>query len=118
MFNGEINPTSTSFVLDGPDMPDLRWQYADEALGMRKRAYKADEWSGIEWRGIVMFLPNRRGYIAGFTEGLYSNVDYDIYDNIRDASIAADNLARAACERDIEFQAMVEEECQNEVEEL
>ncbi len=109
MLDGEINPTSTSFTLDGPDMPDLRWQYADEALGVRKRAYKSDDCSGIEWRGIVMVLPNRRGYIAGFTEGLYSSVDYDIYDNIRDASIAADGLALAVCERDIEFQQWVEE---------
>ena len=27
-----VNPTSRSFELDGPDMPDLAWLYADERI--------------------------------------------------------------------------------------
>jgi hypothetical protein len=35
-----VNPTSRSFELDGPDMPDLAWLYADEHLGGRRRVYR------------------------------------------------------------------------------
>jgi hypothetical protein len=45
-----VNPTSRSFELDGPDMPDLAWLYADERLGGRRRVYRADDWSGTEFR--------------------------------------------------------------------
>ena len=110
------NPTSRSFELDGPDMPDLAWLYADERLGGRRRVYRADDWSGTEFRGIVMILPNRRGYIAGWTDSLYAEVDYDIYDSLHDAAIAGDNLALSACEKEIEFQ--LNWEVENEVEEV
>ncbi len=110
------NPTSRSFELDGPNMPDLAWLYADERLGARKRGYRADDWSGTEFRGIVMILPNRRGYIAGWTDSVYAEVDYDIYDSLHDAAIAGDNLALSACEREVEFQSIWEME--NEIEEV
>lgn len=111
-----VNPTSTSFTLGSPDMPALKWQYADEHLGVRKRVYKADDWSGAEFRGIVMILPNRRGYIAGWTDSLYANVDYEIFDNMHDAAVCADDTALLACEREIEFQQNQEQE--DEIEEV
>ena len=109
----EINPSSTGFTMNGHDMPALKWQYADEYL-YRKRAYKADDWSGLEFRGIVMILPNRRGYLAGWTDTNYGTVDYEIYDNMHDAAICADDMALSACEREIEFQ----EEQRHETEEM
>jgi hypothetical protein len=114
--NLEVNPRSTGFMMNGPDMPELKWQYADEHFGVRKRAYKADDWSGLEFRGIVMILPNRRGYLAGWTDTEYGTVDYDIFDNMHDAAIYADDLALSACEREIYFQQQQEQE--DETEEL
>lgn len=108
--NLEVNPTSTGFMMNGPDMPALGWVYADEHFGVRKRAYKADEWSGLEFRGIVMILPNRRGYLAGWTDTSYGTVDYDIFDNMHDAAVCADDMALSACEREIEFQQEQEDE--------
>jgi hypothetical protein len=89
---------------------------ADERLGGRRRVYRADDWSGTEFRGIVMILPNRRGYIAGWTDSVHAEVDYDIYDSLHDAAIAGDNLALSACEKEIEFQ--LNWEVENEVEEV
>lgn len=109
--------TSRNFTFKGPDMPELKWLYADEHLGVRKRAYKADDWSGYEFRGIAMLLPNRRGYISGWTDGQYGEVDYHIHDNLYDAAIDADQQAQSACEREIEFQQQWEME-QDEAEGL
>jgi hypothetical protein len=114
MVSPDINPTGTTFHMSEQSMPDLPWRYADEILGVRKRAYKADYWSGLEFRGIVMTLPHRRGFIAGWTDTEYCRVDYDIFDNEHDAAVTADDMALSACEWEIEFQ----EGHQDETEEM
>jgi len=100
-----VNPSYTGFPWADPRLPVLEWDYADAFLRGGKRAYHADDWSGLEFRGIVLVLPNRRGFLAGYTDGVWARVDYDIYDDSRDAAVCADQMAMNACEREIEYQA-------------
>lgn len=100
-----VNPSYTGFSWADPWLPVLEWSYADTFLRGGKRAYRADDWSGTEFRGIVLVLPNRRGFLAGYTDDVWARVDYDIYDDSRDAAVCADQMAMNACEREIEYQA-------------
>jgi hypothetical protein len=100
-----VNPLYMSFDWEKSDIPDLEWSYCDAVLAMHKRAYRADDWSGLEFRGIVLVLPNRRGFLGGYTDGVWARVDYDIFQDQRDAAICADDMALTACEREVEYQA-------------
>lgn len=69
------------------------------------------ETTGNTWRagedsfqGIVLRLPHGRGFLAGWTmgEGTASSLDYEIYEDIDDATRAADSLAESAADRQAE----------------
>jgi len=59
-----------------------------------------------------MRLPHNRGFLAGWSigEGMISEIEYTIYDDERDAALAADSIAEEVAEREREFQESQEED--------
>lgn len=100
---------SIFFYLDSDGMPDLRWMWADEVSGVRisHKGWYCDDCCDEKTRGIVMRLPNKRGFIAGWSmgEGMASSVDYYVFDNERDAAFGADSMAENVADREREYQA-------------
>ena len=62
-----------------------------------------------------MRLPHNRGFLIGWSmgEGMISEIEYAIYDNGREAALAADSLAEETAEKEREFQESQEEDEDN-----
>jgi len=88
-------------------MPDLRWKWCDEIVDrINHKGWYSDDYQEGTIRGIVMRLPNNRGFIAGWSygEGMFSSVDYDVFLDESDAAYCADSMAENAAEREREYQ--------------
>lgn len=105
------------FYLDSDGMPGLRWQWCDEVKGasIRHKGWFTSEggWDGETARGIVFRLPHGRGFLAGYSlgEGMCGSLEYDIYPDEVDAAYAADSYAENVAEREREYQAEQEADC-------
>lgn len=90
--------------LNGNFQPGLRWQWADEVecVSINHTGWWIDSYESDKFRGMVFRLPNRRGFLAGYSMGpeMASWIYYDeIYVTPQDAARAADELARYDAER-------------------
>jgi hypothetical protein len=97
------------FYLGSDFMPGLRWDWADEVAprSVKHQGWYIDASQPDETlRGLVMRLPHGRGFLAGwsFGEGMASDISTDIYSDIKEAAIAADDAARDAAERERDYQ--------------
>lgn len=106
----------TSFYLDSDFMPNLRWQWCDDVCkSIRHTGWFPTEYGdGDKIRGIVMRLPQGRGFLAGWSmgEGMASYVESSMYESEQDAARAADSLAEDVAEKEREYRerAQAEEE--------
>lgn len=112
---------SIGFYLDSDGMPDLRWKWCDEVDGCRvdHTGWYSDEYGDSEKiRGIVLRLPNNRGFLAGWSmgEGMASTVEYSIYDDEVDAAYAADSIAESTAESERDYQESERERIEAEEE--
>ena len=108
-----VKASGTSFYLESDFMPDLRWKWCDEAYSrIRHKGWFCDNYQEETIRGLVMRLPNNRGFIAGWSmgKGMSSYVDYDVFLDEVDAAQCADSMAENAAEREREYQAKWEVE--------
>ena len=108
-----INGSGTTFYLESDFMPDLRWKWCDEIVSrINHKGWYSDEWQEYTIRGLVMRLPNNRGFLAGWSmgKGMISFVDYDVFLDEVDAAQCADSMAENAAEREREYQAKWEAE--------
>lgn len=92
------NRDSYSFYLGSDFAPGLRWEWADDvSSSIRHNGWYTDkDGGGDKIRGIVMRLPQNRGFLAGYSMGerMISSVDTStVYENIKDAAHAADSDA-------------------------
>ena len=84
------------------------WQWCDDVAHTRIHHtgwfFEADCFEKI--RGLVAALPNRRGFLAGWSMGvdMSSELDYEIHDCAEDAAHAADAMAEAASDRQREHE--------------
>lgn len=112
---------SIDFYLDSDGMPDLRWKWCDEVDGCHvdHTGWYTDEY-GDSWkiRGIVLRLPNNRGFLAGCSmgRGMASTVEYQIYDDEVDAAYAADSIAESTAESERDYQESERERIEAEEE--
>ena len=105
--------SGTTFYLESDFMPDLRWKWCDEACTrIRHKGWFCDNYQEETIRGLVMRLPNNRGFLAGWSmgKGMSSYVDYDVFLDEVDAAQCADSMAENAAEREREYQAKWEVE--------
>jgi len=105
--------SGTTFYLESDFMPDLRWKWCDEAYSrIRHKGWFCDNYQEETIRGLVMRLPNNRGFLAGWSmgKGMSSYVDYDVFLDEVDAAQCADSMAENAAEREREYQAKWEAE--------
>jgi len=74
---------------------------------IRHRGWFCDEDRDQTMYGALAILPRRRGFLAGWSmgENMVTSFGGDIYDNERDAALAADGEARSAAEEQIEYEA-------------
>lgn len=85
--------------------------WADHIVPMRHKGWFTDDHGdGETARGLVLRLPNGRGFLAGWSmgAGMCASFAGDIYDCERDAAYAADEEARCAAEQEREYQAAEE----------
>lgn len=106
------------FYLASDGAPGLRWQWADDAdRSLDHKGWCTDAHDdGDVIRGVVFRLPHGRGFLAGWSmgEGMASAVAYDVFEDEVDAARAADELARVAAEREMEYHAQQEsEDCED-----
>lgn len=85
----------------------LRIEPADKHVGGRlgmTSGYTTQD--GDEFAPIVFRLPRGRGFMAGWTmgQGMASTLEPEIYDDIRDAAIAAYDAAEMARNREDDYQ--------------
>ena len=125
-YYGSPKPKATGhmFYLESDFMPGLRWKWADEiysrgSLKWWKNPYLiphkgwfCDEYQEETIRGLVMRLPNNRGFLAGWSmgKGMSSHVDYDVFLDEVDAAQCADSMAENEAKREREYQAEMEAE--------
>ncbi len=114
-YYGSPKPKATGhmFYLESDFMPGLRWKWCDEACSrIRHKGWFCDEYQEETIRGLVMRLPNNRGFLAGWSmgKGMSSYVDYDVFLDEVDAAQCADSMAENAAEREREYQAEMEAE--------
>ena len=109
-----INDSGNIFYLESDFMPGLRWKWCDEACSRIRHEgwYCYEDGCGETIRGLVMRLPNNRGFLAGWSmgKGMISDVDYDVFLDEVDAAQCADSMAENAAEREREYQAEMEAE--------
>jgi hypothetical protein len=92
-------------------MPGLRWDWCDEVEDspIAHTGWFSDEdGAGDKIRGLVMRLPQGRGFIAGWSMGkrMASEVETDsVYDTAREAALAADGIAERVAEKERDYQA-------------
>lgn len=108
-----------SFYLDSDFMPGLRYQYCDDiASGITHSGWYTDEHGISETiRGLVFRLPNKRGFLVGWTmgEGMASGIETDcIYEDEMQAAYAADSIAENIAERQREYEEARDAEEENE----
>lgn len=96
----------------------LRWDWADEVADIRHTGWFCDDYQDEKIRGIVLRLPKGRGFLAGWSmgEGMASEVEYYVYETIREAARAADSLAESAAEKERDFREEEERKRQEEEE--
>ena len=101
------NSSGRGFYLDDSGQPFTRWQWADEisGAGIRHNGWYSDQYQDQTIRGIVAMLPHGR-FLAGYAMGehMAAAIDADIYSDIVDAARMADECARIAAEREMEYQ--------------
>ncbi len=99
--------------LDSVFFPSLRWEYADKvARAIRHTGWFCDEYGDMTIRGIVLRLPRRRGFLAGWTMGESMATEIDVswvHDDEVDAARAANDLAERAAERTREYFESIED---------
>ena len=106
------NKTGIGFYLESDGMPRLRWKRADEVVSLKHTGWYCDDYQDQTIFGIVLILPNKRGFLAGWSmgEGMASNVDLDVYADIESAAYAADSIAEYVAESERESQEENEED--------
>lgn len=108
------NNDGRTFYLDSDFMPRLRWQWCDEvATSIGHRGWFTDEYGDSDKiRGIVMRLPNNRGFIPGWSmgDGMASECEYDVYDDEIECAYRADKLAERVAEDEREYRESQEQE--------
>lgn len=101
---------TAGFYLDSDGMPGLRWTWCDEVAAARIKhtGWYSDEHGDRELiRGIVVRLPQFRGFLAGWSmgKGMASSLDVSkIYETETEAAYASDALAQNTAEQEQEFQ--------------
>lgn len=102
------NSEGLGFYLDSDGMPQLRWTWADEVDGCRvdHTGWYSDEYQDSKIRGIVLRLPNNRGFLAGWSMGehMASSLEYHIYSDEVDAAYAADAIAEHVADEERDYQ--------------
>jgi hypothetical protein len=103
--NGEGKVQGSSFYLESDFMPNLRWEWCDKVCNSIRHTgwYTNEHGDGDTIRGIVMRLPNNRGFLAGWSmgKGMASFVDTSyLYDEERDAANGANDLAKYDAEEE------------------
>lgn len=104
---------SAYFYLESDFMPGLRWQWCDDvSTRIQHTGWFTDDECVEKIRGLVMRLPNGRGFLAGWSmgENMASVVDLTIYPDAISAAYAADSLAELAAEREREYREHDEEQ--------
>lgn len=105
--------TGKGFYLDSDGQPFTRWEWCDDVCrSIRHTGWFADEFQDTKIRGIVARLTHGR-YLAGWSmgEGMASEIEYRIFDDIEDAARYADSLAESVAEAERERR---EEETEDE----
>lgn len=101
------------FYLDDAGMPARRWTWCDEVAGMHisHNGWYCDRFGDQTIRGIVVRLPHGR-FLAGWSMGerMASAVDGTIYTDEVEAAYAADEEARVAAEKQIEYEESLNED--------
>ncbi len=94
----------------------LRWQWANEVPGVggslsNNLGYWTDEHRD-KIRGLVLRLPNQRGFLAAWSmgEGMCAELDFKVFDSDIDAAYAADNMAECAAEHERDYQEQAQRE--------
>jgi hypothetical protein len=93
-----------SFYLGSDFQPSNRWWFADESPEhpslLKNKGYFCDSYLSQTIRGIIVKLPNQRGYLAGWSmgEGMISVVQKEIFISETDAIFEADCLAEREAE--------------------
>lgn len=111
--------SSIGFYLDSDGMPSLRWKWCDKVdyATIRHTGWFTDEFGDSEKiRGIVLRLPNNRGFLAGWSmgEGMASTVDCDIISDEVDAAYQADSMAERDAENERDYQESERERVETE----
>ena len=91
------------FYLESDGMPGLRWQWADEVdSSIHHTGWFCDDFGDSKIRGIVMTLPHRRGFIAGWSmgENMASGIEYMVYEDAETAAQVADSIAENMAEKE------------------
>lgn len=96
---GGEHPGRGGYHPNFPDRPfGLRWAWADEVLphAIKHTGWYMDSEGYESIRGMILRLPRGRGWLAGASMdvGMMAECDGHIYDDERDAALAADDLAR------------------------
>ena len=109
------NRDGRGFYLTVNDAHGLRWAWADDVSGSRIKhtGWFCDGYHDEKIRGLVMRLPKRRGFLAGWSmgEGMASSVEYSpIFDNEIEAAHYADSIAESAAQSELEYQETLETE--------
>jgi hypothetical protein len=94
-------------------MPGLRWKWCDEARrSIRHTGWYCDEYQDQKIRGLVMRLPQGRGFLAGWSmgENMASYVESSAYESEQEAALAADSMAESQAESEREYQEKQEAE--------
>lgn len=102
--------TGRGFYMHDAGMPGLRCEYVD-AIDWQSEyqrinsAWYADEFGDTVIRGIIFRLPHSRGFLAGWTMGEHMSAAYepDIYETLREAARAADDLAERTAAEEREY---------------
>jgi hypothetical protein len=93
--------------IDG--MPDCRADYADKLAKIGHTGWFTDDSKDETFRGVVIRLPNRRGFLIGYQENLndcvtLERVTQSACDGARDAALMADCITRIAAEKEQIYQ--------------
>lgn len=95
-----MDPAGSSFT--------LRLEEANDHLpGRNASGYFVDDYCGDTLQPIIARLPNRRGFLAGWTmgAGMCATLDADIHADAESAAYAAHSIAEADAEAERDRQA-------------
>jgi hypothetical protein len=84
----------------------LRIEEANEYLDSRINGYYADNFQDTVMVPIIARLPHSRGFLAGWTmgSGMLASIDATIYDEPKDAAMAAHSMAEYDAERNRDYE--------------